>query len=310
MRSLFFLALAFIIHLSVAQTAEQHYSSASDAFDQQKYKQALKSIDKALRLDSANASYYQFKSDLLKEQKQYMKAFETVNQGIRMCPKTSMLYLQRGNLLLGWQEYDQAIFDFTAAMAYAGNDTMKNSAITNRAAAKLKKRDFTGAYNDLMIAYQFDSTDLATLVNLGAICDEVGKGDETLKYLLKAVEVDSTFYPAYGNIGFKYQEMGQHEKAIAYFNKVLAMNPDEPLGYSNRSYNKLKTGDLKGAMSDIEKSIRLYPANSYAYRIRALIYLEEGRTDKACEDISTALSKGFTESYGDEVIQLQKKHCK
>jgi tetratricopeptide (TPR) repeat protein len=123
------------------------------------------------------------------------------------------------------------------------------------------------------------------------------------------VEVDSTFYPAYGNIGFKYQEMGQYDKAIEYFNKVLEMSPDEPLGYSNRSYCRLKTGDIKGAKSDIEKSLKLYPGNSYAYRIRALIYLEEGKTDKACEDFRTALNKGFTEMYGDEVLQLLKKHC-
>jgi tetratricopeptide (TPR) repeat protein len=174
MKLLVFLALSLIIHLSVAQTADQHYAKASEASDQQKYKLALKSIDKALRLDSANASYYQFKSDLLKEQKQYMKAYETVTKASG-CARRHRCLPAAGKFFQGWQEYDQAIFDFTAAMAYAGNDTMKNSAITNRAAAKLKKRDFTGAYNDLMIAYQFDSTDLATLVNLGAICDEVGR---------------------------------------------------------------------------------------------------------------------------------------
>lgn len=104
--------------------------------------------------------------------------------------------------------------------------------------------------------------------------------------------------------------MGQHEKAIEYFDKVLEFDPEEPLGFSNRSFNKFKLGDLQGAMLDIEKSIKIYPANPYVYRIRALIYIEEGKIELACKDLQEALDKGFTISYGEEVIDLQKKHCK
>jgi tetratricopeptide (TPR) repeat protein len=88
------------------------------------------------------------------------------------------------------------------------------------------------------------------------------------------------------------------------------MNPNEPLGYSNRSYSRLKLGDTKGAMKDINKSIELYPSNSYAYRNRALIYIEQEKFDKACEDLQTAIDKGYTLSYGEDVINLQKKHCR
>jgi tetratricopeptide (TPR) repeat protein len=238
------------------------------------------------------------------------EAYETFNEGIRRCPGSALLYMQRGNFFQSIAEFDQSIMDFTIALKYAESDTLKNALLNNRAASKISKRDFKGAYDDLLLAYAYDSTDITILVNLGMICDELGMGELTMGYLLRAIEVDSTFYPAYGNIGFKYQEMGQYDKAIEYFDKVLEMSPDEPLGYSNRSYCRLKTGDLKGAKSDIEKSLKLYPENSYAYRNRALIYLEEGRTDKACEDFKTALDKGFTEMYGDEVLKLRKEHCK
>ena len=62
-------------------------------------------------------------------------------------------------------------------------------------------------------------------------------------------------------------------------------------------------------MSDVNKSIQLYSANSYAYRIRALIYIEKKDLDKACADLQTAIDKGFTAIYGNEVIELQKKYC-
>ena len=97
---------------------------------------------------------------------------------------------------------------------------------------------------------------------------------------------------------------------IEYFDKVLEMNPNEPLGYSNRSFNKLKLGDIDGAMTDIEKSIEMYPVNSYAYRIKALIHIEKGEMEKVCENLKIALDKGFTLTFGDEVIKLQEQYCK
>lgn len=309
MKKSFLIILIITTKIAVAQTANEYFQQATNAYVNQNYEVALKKIEKAIDVDSLNARFFNLKAHSLFELQEFQKSFNTYNSAISKFPNQYFLYLGRGNLLMSFQKFDYAIQDFTKALHISEIDSIKNSIIINRSAAKIKKRDFKGAYQDLMNAYQFDSTNIATLTNLGAVCNEIGKGEETLKYLLKAIEVDSTYYPAYGNIGFRYQELGQYKKAIKYFNKVLEFNPNEPLGYSNRSYNKLKLGDLKGAMTDIEKSINLYPANSYAYRIRALIYIELGKIDNACVDLQTALDKGFTLSYGKEVINLKKKYC-
>ena len=309
MRNILLAVFITVINLTFAQTADELYEKANSSFENEDYKAALKTVDKAIELDSLNVDFYNLKALSLYKLEKFQESYDTYNKAISIFPEKPYLYISRGNLFLTIQKYDYAILDFTKAMGLAENDSTKCFAVTNRAAAKLSVRDFEGAYEDLMTAYKYDSTDVATLTNLGAVCDEIGRGDETLKYLLKVIEVDSSFYPAYGNIGFKYQELGQYEKAIEYFNKVLEFNPEEPLGYSNRSYNRLKLGDLKGAMKDIEKSIKLYPENSYAYRIRALIYIEKGKMNKACSDLQEALDRGFTLTYGKEVLNLQREHC-
>lgn len=68
-------------------------------------------------------------------------------------------------------------------------------------------------------------------------------------------------------------------------------------------------GDTKGALADVNKSLKLYPDNSYAFRNRALIYIAQDKLDKACEDITTALDLQYTKNYGNDVLELQKKHC-
>jgi tetratricopeptide (TPR) repeat protein len=299
----------FTSGLTFGQTANDFNVKAIDKSDEGNFKAALKEINNAIILDSLNTDFLNSKGYYLYELEQYQESYDVYSKAIAI-EGNSHSYDGRGIVLETVGEFNLAIEDYSMAINKAENDTIKYMELSNRAAAKMKLRDFQSAYEDLMNAYSFDSSDIAVLTNLGAVCDEIGKGEETLKYLLKAIEVDPEFYPAYGNIGFKYQEMGQYSKAIEYCNKVLEFDPNEPLGYSNRSYNLYKLGDLKGAHKDIDKSIKLYPGNSYAYRIKALIYLEEGKLEKACVNIQIALNKGFTSQYGDEVINLKNENCK
>ncbi|MCX6351101.1 MAG: tetratricopeptide repeat protein [Bacteroidetes bacterium] len=310
MRKILILLLLITAKVATAQTAEDYYKEAKEFCKKRDYKSALKSVEKSIKIDGANDDYYTLKGNCLYKLKQNMDAYDTYNTAISINKKKADLYNNRGFILETYMKFDEAIMDYTTAMELAKNDTNKNAYLANRDAAKLKKRDFNGAYDDLIISYKFDSNDIGTLTNLGTLCMELGKNEETLKYLLRVIEIDPSFDAAYGNIGYLYQRIGQYEKSNKYYNKVLELDPNEPLGYSNRSYNKYKLGDLKGAKKDIEKSIKLYPTNSYAYRIRALIYIEEKKIDKACEDLKTAIDMGFAKMYGDEVETLKKKYCK
>jgi len=310
MKSILLTVLLLNAAILFGQSAEECYKTARKEWVAENSKSALKWIDKAIAADPNNEEYYDCKGLILSEQGEFQKAYDSFSMGIAINPKASDIYLNRGNLFLSITQFEDAIADFTKASLVADNDTSKYSAIMNRASAKLQIREFESAYDDLMKCYAFDSTDVGTLTNLGAVCDEIGRGDETLKYLLKAVEVDPNFYAAYGNIGFKYQEMGEYQKAIEYCDIVLKFSPDDPIGLNNRSYNKLMLGDVKGAMKDVDKSIKLYPVNSFAYKNRALIHLKNGDTEKACADLLEAIEKGFTETFGQEVNELIEKHCK
>lgn len=310
MKTLFLTFTLLFSFISFSQTADELYETSLDQLSKKDLKGALKSVERAISLDPKNIDFYLLKAEIFGTAGMYKDGYDCYSIALTIEPTNSRIYSARGTYLQAFQKFDSSIEDYSKAIELAENDTIKYSYYTNRGASKSQKRDFIGAYEDLITAYNFDTTDIAALVNLGYVCDEAGKSDETLKFLLKAVEVDPTFVASYANIGFKYQNMGDHNKAIEYYNKVLEMDPNEALGYSNRSYNRLKIGDLKGALQDINKSIKLYPANSYAYKVRALIYIEKKKDEEACADLNTASELGYTTMYGDEVVELQKKYCK
>lgn len=259
---------------------------------------------------SKTASEYIEKANLQLKKKNYEEAFNTLSLAIDEMPDSVSLYDMRGTLLETFRMYPEAIKDFTLGIEKTTDLKIKAHLLANRGGTKYRIRDYAGSYNDLIKAVDLDSTNIAALNNLAAVCEEVDKPDETLKYLNQIIRIDSNYVPAYVNLGFKYQSLGNHQLAIEYFNFAVKLAPEEPLGYSNRSYSKLKTNDLKGALKDINKSIKLFPTNSYAYKIRALIYLEKNKLDKVCSDLTKAEELGYTQQYGEEVNTLKKKYCK
>jgi tetratricopeptide (TPR) repeat protein len=303
------LILLFSAVAASGQSAGELYEQAVELYDKAEFARAIQAIDKAIKLDSTTSKYYLLKAEALVKEENWQEAFDTYSLTIEKFPKESYAYNQRGLLLFQIQEHEYALKDFNTALEFEKLDSLQLTLFLNRGTVKLGIRDFEGAYEDFMAAYRIDSLDVGTLNNLAAVCDEVGRGDETIPYLKKVLAIDSTFIGGYANIGYKYQEMGDHKTAIEYYDKVLSMDPEEPLGYSNRAFNRYKLGELPGALSDINRSIELYPANSYAYRVRALIYLAQKEKAKACADLEEALRQGFTKTYGDEVEKLKAENC-
>ena len=243
------------------------------------------------------------------EKNEYAGAMLILSFAINEMPDSAQLYNERGVLLETFRNFDKAIEDFSIGIEKSKDSKSKSHFLTNRGGAKSRLRDYQSAYDDFVLALELDSTNLHALNNLAAVCDEVNRPMETLKYLEQIISIDSNYVPAYINIGFKYQNMNNHVKAIEYFDMAIKLSPNEALGYSNRSFSKLKLKDLDGAMSDINLSIKLFSSNSYAYKIRALIYLEKNLIEYACNDLSQAEHLGYKEQFGDEVKNLKEKHC-
>lgn len=243
------------------------------------------------------------------EKKDYEGAMKSLSTGISSMPDSVSLYIFRSNIFDAYGLYDKAIMDFSSAIEISKDSIMKAHYYSSRGGLKHKTRDFEGAYNDLIVAISFDSTNLDALNNLAAVSKEVNRPEEAIEYLEKIIKIDSSYAPAYVNLGFTYQSAGKHELAIENFDMAIKYQPEEAFGYSNRAFSKLKTNDLNGAMADINHSLELYPTNSYAYKIRALIYLKENKSEKACADLKEANLFGYTKQYGNEVDELLEKHC-
>ncbi|MFT5822528.1 MAG: tetratricopeptide (TPR) repeat protein [Crocinitomix sp.] len=305
------IVLSFFVQLnqSFAQTEDQKMLEVYALSNEGKLKKAIKICDEIIQQNPNYTLSYINKSFLYRQLGEYEEALLALDEGLQENTKSANLYHERGIIYQSFSAEEMALRDYTLGIKFAENDSVINSIKITRSTLSMQTREFDKAYATLLECYAFDSTNKATLNNLATVCDEVGRADETLGYLLKVIEIDSAFIPGYVNIGFMYQTQKEYEKSIPYFDKALELNPTEAFSFNNRAYSKLMMGNLVGALKDVNRSLELYPGNAYAYRNRALIYIEKNKMKKACEDLQLAITWGFTDMYGNEVDKLIRKHC-
>lgn len=303
------LACIFFFGLSLTIQAQDELEKAYNYFNQKSFNTALIEIDNYLTKNPNSSSAIVLKCEILLEQEKFEQAMYTLNKGIKAMPDSAELYGLRGSLGEAMRFYDDAIADFSKAFELSTDNKSKCIYLSNRGGTRARVRDFYGAYEDLKKSIELDPDNLEAINNLAAVCDEVGKPEETIYYLELIIEKAPEYGYAYINLGYKQQLNGDHKKALESFNKAEELTPNDPLIYSNRAFTYLNLGDTEKAMLDINKSLKHYPSNSYAYKIRALIYLKTENKDEACKDLFEAIDYGYTQQYGEEVKDLILEHC-
>lgn len=309
------LALIFVLFLGwcmpvKSQKDVELADMAQAKMARKEYSYALVLIEKAIALNDSNEWYYLTKADI--ETKLYgpKEALKSAQKAIRLNRKNAEAYSRAGTLYSSFNASDSAIFMYNLAIKYAEDDTTRNAYLVNRAAAKAMSRDFEGALADYKKTLEFDPDNIATLNNVAAVYSRLEQPYQGISYLKRIIMLDPSFVGTYVNLGFIYSSMDSLTLALNYFNKALGIEPDNGVTYNNRGYVFYKQGNYKAALTDINHAISLYPENSYAYRNLALVYLATSKTTEACEALHYAESYGFRHNYGDEVDTLIKKHCK
>jgi tetratricopeptide (TPR) repeat protein len=295
--------------ISFGQSDYDHINKALELINKGKIEEGFKIIGDDMRERPELAENYLFLADVLVAYNQNREAVTILTDGIKAV-EDHRLYNSRGLAYQNLKKFDLSVMDFTSAVNRTDVDSTKYGYIVNRSTSKFSKRDFQGSYDDLLLAYNYDSTDIAVLVNLGNTVSELGETDKAVTYFKKAIDVDPKFAGSYINLGFYLQINNRHVEALPYFNKAIELDPNQGVFYNNRSFSLLKTGDIKGALSDVEKSIKLDPSNAYAFKNRALINIERGKMKTVCDDLYEARKLKYEEMYGSEVEELILKYCK
>ena len=97
----------------------------------------------------------------------------------------------------------------------------------------------------------------STQTQLGLVLLALGKYEDPLTSLNRAIELDPKFYAAYGNRGIAHSRIGETDLALADYDQEIELNPDYVLAYSSRGSAYLLLGESELAMADLDWTIEL-----------------------------------------------------
>ncbi len=128
---------------------------------------------------------------------------------------------ERGNAYFNQGSYDEAIDDYTAALAIKPDAR----SYYNRGVAHTAKNEFDQAVADYNEALKLDPKNSSAYFNRGIVLHKMGKTALGIADLTRAMELE----PEDANVPFNrallYLGVALTDKAIADFDKALALNP-------------------------------------------------------------------------------------
>lgn len=206
--------------------------------------------------------------------------------------------LDRGLTFLARGRLDQAVADFTSALAL---DDRLAMAYFQRGDALRLKGDYDNAAADFQDALRLDPRHVSAYINLGRTYRLLGEYEKAIDSFSRAVEVDPNEADAYNNRGNVYSELGDYDQAVTDYSRAIELDPQLAPAYMNRALAHAKRGQNDAVIHDCNQALRLNNKLTSAYYIRGTALAGRGLFERAIQDFTTVLrlDPRYTLAYND-----------
>ena len=116
--------------------------------------------------------------------------------------------------------------------------------------------------------------------NMGVCLRRMGKLDESIEELKKAVGLKNDKSSAHNNLGLSYFEKEDYDEALNEFTKAIALE-QHPFHYNNRGLAYYHIGQYDLAKKDYDEAIKKQPDDPMVYFNRGNVFLNQGEYELA-----------------------------
>lgn len=134
--------------------------------------------------------------------------------------------------------------------------------------------------------------------NLGLLFAKMGRTDEAIAHLQKALNSNPCYAEAHNNLGILLAQIGRSDEAVSHFQKALESNPDYAEAHSNLGLMLANMGRTDEAIARYCKALAIQPDAIDPLQNLAYAYVQKGHVTDAVSVLQNALASA--ESAGDE----------
>jgi S1-C subfamily serine protease/Tfp pilus assembly protein PilF len=250
------------------QNAGIYYKKAQELFQNKDNRGALEQINLSIDASPNYSGSYFFRGYIyLYGIRNFDKAVDDFTKTIQMQPDNKGAYFYRGMSYHDLEKNIEALKDFTKCINLDNENT---DAYFMRGLIKSGMNDRSGAISDYDEIIKREKTakpsiyKMSTVYNNKAYClVELGKFNEALPFVNKALQIDETEGYIWDTRGEIYYKMGEYEKCIKDMNKAISLDKEADNSFYLRGLSKIKIGQKEEGCKDLSKAGELGKTEAY-----------------------------------------------
>lgn len=219
-----------------------------------------------------------------------------LNEQIKNSPDDADLYLKRAGYFSKLQKYDEALADYTQAIAL---DPKANTYYL-RAMCYILRTEHELAYEDLKNALAQEPENIDYLSSMADVCSALKKYEENIAILEKLLAKDSQNAILYAMAGDTSVYLSDIKGAIAHYNNAIKYYSDaaSKAGISKESLYAAKGNCLKTnaqyseAVTAYNQSLKIAETTSLYFQ-RGFCLIQLGEYNEAIKDFTKAIDKNY-----------------
>jgi Flp pilus assembly protein TadD len=161
--------------------------------------------------------------------------------------------------------------------------------------------DWAGAEREFREAIELAPSESSSHYIYGRELFILGRRDEALAELQRAVALDPLSVRALSELGHLYAMQGEHEKAMVEWTKAVEIEPAFPTSYEYMGSSYCQRGRLAEAIAALQKAITVSPEDPLGAGVLGHCYAISGHSEEA-RDLLRGLAEQSQASYVDPMI--------
>jgi protein O-GlcNAc transferase len=248
---------------------------------------AVQLIERAIKRDGSDPSYFVSCGLALEELKHFEEALECYNRALSLKPDYPEALNNRGNALQMLGRFAQAVESYNQALALRP-DLVEAYFNRGEALRDLGRLDDARASYDRALAVKPDFPEI--LSYRGDVLRDSGQLEDAVANYDRALVLKPNYPEAWLNRGVALEQLDRFEEALESYDRALAARPHFVEAHYNRG-NALRQLKLpENALQNYDRALAVTPNFAEALNNRGLALAELGRFDEALESYDRALA--------------------
>ncbi|MBE9034382.1 tetratricopeptide repeat protein [aff. Roholtiella sp. LEGE 12411] len=251
-----------------------------------RYKEALVSFDKALKISRQSNSILFLRDYALHNSKRKSEALTYYSKVITIKADDHEYWYNEGNTLYSLGKFEEAIASYNKAIEIKPDFhkawfniglSLDNLGRKSKAIASYKKA----------IEYKPDLHE--AWYNIALLLSSLGRESEAIASYKKAIEIKPDLHESWNNHGNILSSLGRKSEAIASYDQAIKIKPDYHKAWYNRSNILSSLGRKSEAIASYDKAIELKPNLHEAWNNRGYTLSNLGRFEQAIASYDKAI---------------------